>query len=95
MYLIYFTIKLQGLVAYSSQKYQSALDHFIKALQANPVTAGASVRLAIAVCCFKLEQFDRARVAVEKCIALDVSERRGLFMLIFKLYLLFLFTSMA
>ena len=64
----------QGLVSFASQQYQQALGHFVKAVQTNPAASGASVRLAVAACCFKLEQYDRARVALDKCTALDVSE---------------------
>lgn len=56
-------------------RYEAALGHFAKALQTNPVASGASVRMAVALCFYKLEQYDRARAAIEKCIQLDVSGR--------------------
>lgn len=60
-------------MAYASLRYDVALGHFSKAVQTNPVASGASVRLAVALCCYKLELYDRARAAIEKCIQLDVS----------------------
>ena len=68
-----FFIFFKGLVAYASLRYDVALGHFSKAVQTNPVASGASVRLAVALCCYKLELYDRARAAIEKCIQLDVS----------------------
>ena len=65
----------QGLVSYATQRYEMAVSHFAKAVQTNPVASGATVRLAVALCCYKLEQYDRARAAIEKCIQLDVRRR--------------------
>ena len=64
--------KYQAVVAFSRNKYQVALEHFVKAIQEHPA-CGAEVRVAIASCCFKLEQYDRARAAIETAISLDVS----------------------
>ena len=58
-------------MAFAQQKYSVALDHLLKALQATP-SCGASIRVAIATCCFKLEQYDRALAAVERALSLDV-----------------------
>ncbi len=51
-----------GAVAYGKKKYTTALDFFVKAMNLNPVGCGTNVRIAIAVCCFKLEQYERARL---------------------------------
>jgi tetratricopeptide (TPR) repeat protein len=60
-------------VSYAAQKYDAALGFLTKAVQTNPEASGAGVRTAVALCCFKLEQYDRARLALEKSLALDVS----------------------
>jgi tetratricopeptide (TPR) repeat protein len=61
-----------GIVAYTREKFSSAMDHFSKALQTHPkCSAAASVRVAIASCCFKLKQFDRARAILEKALVAD------------------------
>jgi tetratricopeptide (TPR) repeat protein len=61
-----------GIVAYSREKYSFALEHFSKALQKHPKSP-ASIRVAIASCCFKLKHFDRARAILEKALASDPS----------------------
>lgn len=66
-------LQLQGLVSYATVRYEAALTHFTRAVSTNPVASGASVRMAVALCFYKLEQYDRARAAIEKCIQLDVS----------------------
>lgn len=53
------------------KKYSSALEYFSKALHQNP-QCGANVRVAIASCTFKLEQYDRTRAALDRALALDV-----------------------
>ena len=61
-----------GIVAYTREKFTTAMDHFSKALQTHPkCAAAASVRVAIASCCFKLKQFDRARAILEKALVVD------------------------
>lgn len=65
---------LQGLVSFALQRYDQAMGHFVSAVQTSPNTSGATVRMAVALCCFKLEQFDRARIALEKCLSVDVSK---------------------
>lgn len=60
-------------MSYAANKYDVSLSYFVKAVQANSNAAGASVRTAIALCCFRLEQYDRARQALEKSLAVDVS----------------------
>lgn len=62
------------MVSYVAQKYELALSHFVKAVQTNQEASGASVRIALALCCFKLEQYDRARMALEKSLSIDVSK---------------------
>jgi Flp pilus assembly protein TadD len=60
------------MTAYSQGNYQLALDHLTKAVMNNP-KCSPTVRIAIACCCFKLQQFDRARYAVHRATAMDVS----------------------
>lgn len=48
------------------------MEHFSKALQRHPKSL-SSIRVVIASCCFKLNQFDRARAILEKALACDVS----------------------
>ena len=61
-----------GIIAYTREKYSVAMEHLSKALQTHPKCAAASsVRVAIASCCFKLKQFDRARSIIEKALAID------------------------
>lgn len=59
-------------MSFAALKYDLALGYFVKAVQTNPVASGATVRAAVALCCFKLEQFERARMALEKSLAVDV-----------------------
>ncbi len=61
------------MVSYAALKYDTALSYYVKAVQINPEASGATVRTAVALCCFKLEQYERARVALEKSLAIDVS----------------------
>lgn len=60
-----------GAVAYAGKKYTVALDYFVKAIQCNPLKCGNNVRIALATCCFKLEQYDRARLAVDRVLSID------------------------
>ncbi len=60
-------------MAYSNKKFQAALDHFSKAIISNPA-CGARVRLAVACCCYKLEQFDRAGMASDMAFAMEVRD---------------------
>jgi TolA-binding protein len=60
-------------VAYAREKYSIAIEHFAKALQSHPkCDTSASVRVAIAGCCFRLKQYDRAKVILEKALAIEV-----------------------
>lgn len=59
-------------MAYCKEKYGVAMEHFSKALQRHPKSL-SSIRVVIASCCFKLNQFDRARAILEKALAFDVS----------------------
>jgi tetratricopeptide (TPR) repeat protein len=60
-----------GAVAYARKKYSTALDYFVKAMQCNPIKCGNNVRVALATCCFKLEQYDRCRLAVDRVLSID------------------------
>jgi tetratricopeptide (TPR) repeat protein len=72
VYIYIYIYYIQGIVAYSREKYSLALEQFSKALQKHPKSP-ASIRVAIASCCFKLKHFDRARAILEKALASDVS----------------------
>lgn len=66
----------QGIVSYARQKYQMALDQFTKAVECHP-SCSASVRLAIACCCFRLEQYERARLAIDRALTMEVCHNSG------------------
>jgi hypothetical protein len=59
------------MVAYSQNNFQSALDNFCRAVNTHP-DCDASVRTAIACCAFKLQQYDRSRLALQRASAIDV-----------------------
>lgn len=58
---------------FSNQKYDVALEHFIKAVHINHIASGHGVRFAVACSLYKLQQYDRAKLALEKCLSVDVS----------------------
>lgn len=58
-------------MAYSKGDFKTALSRFIEAITINPACAG-SVRLALACCCFKLEEYDRTKAALDKAFEIDV-----------------------
>lgn len=59
-----------GIVCYAKMKWQSSLESFGKALQENP-GCGASVRVAIAACLFKMELYEKAQAAVDAAFSID------------------------
>ena len=59
-----------GISNYSKLKYQLAADNFINAIKSHP-SCGASVRVAIAACFYKLEYYEKASVAVEYAFSID------------------------
>ena len=59
-----------GAVSYNLKRYPIALEHFIKAVTTLP-TCGAGPRVAIASCCFVLEQYDRARSATKAALSIE------------------------
>lgn len=63
-----------GIVNYTRQKYELAVDFFAKAITHN-VNCDSSVRVAFASCCFKLGQYDRAKASLKKTLSLDVRTR--------------------
>lgn len=69
-----------GIVAYARQKWQSALEFFVKALGENQGRT-APVRMAIAACCFKLEMFDKAGSAAKKVLETDATNIDAIIML--------------
>ena len=60
------------MVAFAQSKFQIALDNFSRAIVSHP-HCSATVRTAVATCCYKLQQYDRARLAVQGAAANDVS----------------------
>lgn len=55
------------------KNFQDALDYFSKAIYCCP-DSNASIRVAIALSLFKLEQYTRAHDAADAALALDVSK---------------------
>ena len=62
---------LQGMTSFAFNKFQQALDFFSRAVTTHP-ECDASVRTAIAACSFKLQQYDRARIALHRANMMDV-----------------------
>jgi RNA polymerase-associated protein CTR9 len=60
-----------GMVAFSQNNYPSAMDYFSRAVTTFP-GCHASVRTAISCCSFKLQQYDRARLALHRANEIDV-----------------------
>jgi len=58
---------------FNNQKYDTAMEYFIKAVHVNHVASGHGVRFAVACSLYKLQQYDRAKLALEKCLNVDVS----------------------
>lgn len=69
-----------GICLYAEGKYQQALEHFAKAIQANPACP-PSVRVAVASCCFKLGQFGKARLAANVAVEMDPTQADAFCML--------------
>lgn len=65
------------MTAFSVNNFQQALDYFLRAVTTHP-GCDATVRSAIACCCFKLQQYDRARLALDRANNIDVSFECGL-----------------
>jgi hypothetical protein len=61
------------MVAYANAKYSTALENFSKAVEYYP-NCHASIRTAIACCCYKLQDYGRAKLAVLRGVNLDVSK---------------------
>lgn len=59
------------MVAFANAKYSTALENFSKAVEYYP-NCHASIRTAIACCCYKLQDYDRAKLAVHRGVNLDV-----------------------
>jgi hypothetical protein len=59
-------------VAFAQNRPKVALDYFSRAITANP-SCDASVRTAVACCCFKSEQYDRAEGALVAATNMHVS----------------------
>jgi len=69
-----------GICLYAEGKWQLALEHFSKAIQANP-GCPASVRVAVASCCFKLGQYGKARLAANVAVEIDPTQADAFCML--------------
>jgi tetratricopeptide (TPR) repeat protein len=72
LYHPYFFFSFQGALAFKKQKYSSAVDYLTKALHYNS-ECGANVRVAIATCTFKMQQYNRTRLALDRALAMEVS----------------------
>jgi tetratricopeptide (TPR) repeat protein len=69
-----------GITSFFRQKYAQALENFTKAITCHP-GCNSTLRIAFAVCAFKLEQYERARAASEKAILMDSQSTKALVML--------------
>lgn len=69
-----------GMAAYSKKDWKKAIDNFVFALKAN-ADCDASVRMAIALCFFKLGSYENAQVATKRALENDVSNVDGIVML--------------
>ena len=70
----------QGAVSFGMRQPKAALECFTKAIELNPACS-ASVRIALAVCCFELQQFERSRLAVKRALCLEPNNVDGLILL--------------
>lgn len=71
--IILLHILFQGIVDFANQKISSALDCFTKSLTINP-SCDASIRTAIAICCYKAGQYDRAKLALKRSCDIEVKQ---------------------
>lgn len=69
-----------GIIFYSKGNYQTAFEQFSKAMQSHPACS-STIRVAIASCLYKLEQYDRANHALTYAIAEDPAQPQALVML--------------
>jgi len=69
-----------GVIAYAKKKYPAALEYFHKAIVENP-GCGASVRVAVASCLFKMGKYESSRSAVEYALELDSTNTDALVLL--------------
>lgn len=69
-----------GITSFFRQRYAQALENFTKAITCHP-GCNSTLRIAFAVCAFKLEQYERARAASEKAILMDSQSTKALVML--------------
>ena len=70
----------QAAVSLALRQTKVALEYFAKAIELNPACS-ATVRIALAVCCFDLQQFERSRLAVKRALSLEPSNVDGLLLL--------------
>lgn len=59
-----------GIISFSKNKWQPALESFAKAIQENP-SCGPSLRIAVASCLFSLKEYDKAAYAVKAAFDMD------------------------
>ena len=59
-----------GIISYSKNKWQPALESFARAIQENPA-CGPSLRIAVASCLFSLGEYDKAAYAVKAAFEMD------------------------
>lgn len=68
-----------GIAHYTEAKYELALEHFLKGIQSFPST-NATLRVAIAACCYRLGYYERANAAIDSALNLDPSNSNALVM---------------
>ena len=59
-----------GIISFSKNKWQPALESFAKAIQENP-NCGSSLRVAVAACLFCLKEYDKAAYAAKAAFEMD------------------------
>lgn len=79
-YLIYGALIGLASSAYAKCHFSKSLEYFVKALSSYP-QCGSSIRVAIALCYFQLEQFDRARAAAKRALHMNADSTEALVLL--------------
>lgn len=69
-----------GTIEYFNKHFNDALKFFTSAIELYP-DSPCGVRVAFAVCCFELQQFDRARAAIDRALYIDPTSVDALLML--------------
>ncbi|KAG5183337.1 hypothetical protein JKP88DRAFT_317093, partial [Tribonema minus] len=60
----------EACICFQEGRYKAALDHYCEVIRTNPA-CGASVRVGLGLCCYKLGQVARARAALQRALEMD------------------------